>query len=141
SNIQIVQTRDAVMIFHESMHEFRIVPLDGRPRLPSTIRQWAGDARGRWDGQTLVVDTTNFTDKTTVEGSGAELHVVERFTRVGRDALKYEFSIEDPGFARRWSAAWMLNRTKDRLFEYACHEGNYSMEMTLKGARAQEKVQ
>jgi len=113
--------------------------LDGRPHLPPSIRQWSGDPRGRWDGATLVVDTTNFTGKTSVEGSGARLHVVERFTRTAADALRYEFTIEDPAFARPWSAAWTLTRTAERVFEYACHEGNYSMPMTLAGARAQER--
>ena len=140
SNIQIVQTSRYVVIFHESMHDARVVPLDGRPHLSPPIREWKGDPRGRWDGGTLVVDTTNFTDKTTIEGSGPDAHVVERFTRVGRDELRYEVTVEDPAnFARSWTAGWTMTRMTERLFEYACHEANYSMEMTLKGARAQEK--
>ena len=139
NNVQIVQTRDYVMILNEMIHDVRIVPLDGRPHLPPSIRQWKGDPRGRWDGSTLVVETTNFTDKTTVEGSGRALRVVERFTRTGPDALRYEFTVEDPAFARQWSAAWTLTRADGRIFEYACHEGNYSMEMSLRGARTEEK--
>ncbi|HZR22674.1 MAG TPA: hypothetical protein VFA59_03735 [Vicinamibacterales bacterium] len=135
SNIQIVQTKTFVAIFHESMHETRIVPLDGRPHLPRSIRLWLGDPRGHWEGNTLVVDTTNLTDKTTIEGAGADAHVIERFTRVNPNELRYEVTVEDAAFAHPWTAAWTMTRMTEPLFEYACHEGNYSMATTLKGAR------
>ena len=137
--IQIVQTKDAVLIFLESMHDARIVPLDGRQHLPSTIREWKGDPRGRWEGATLVVESTNFTNKATVEGTGEQLRVVERFSRPDRDTLHYEATIIDPeSFARPWTVAWNMTRADERIFEYACHEANYSMETTLRGARAQD---
>ena len=140
SYIQIVQTRDSLVIFHETMHDARVVPLDGRPHLPPHIRQWKGDPRGRWDGATLVVDTTNFTTKTTVEGSGGDLHVVERFSRPSRDELRYEATITDAAsFARPWTVAWTMTRTTDQIFEYACHEGNHAVENTLRGARALDR--
>ena len=138
--IQIVQTKDAVLIFLESMHDVRVVPLDGRPHLPSPIRQWKGDPRGRWEGATLVVESTNFTEKTTVDGTGDRLEVVERFSRPNRTTLHYEATVIDPeSFAHPWTVAWNMTRTDERIFEYACHEANYSMETTLRGARAQDK--
>ena len=140
SYIQIVQTPSQVLIFHESMHDTRIVPLDGRPHLPPAIRVWKGDPRGHWDRSTLVVESTNFTPKTTIEGSGERMRVVERFSRPSRDALRYEATVVDPdSFARPWTVAWTMARTDERIFEYACHEANYSMELTLRGARAQDR--
>ena len=140
NNLQIVQTRDAVMIFHEMIHDARVIPMDGRPHLPAAIRRWAGDSRGRWDGDTLVVDTTNFTDQTRFAGSGTGLHVVERFTRTDLETLKYEFTVDDPAaFASPWAGRLWMTRTGDRIYEYACHEGNYSMEGMLRGARAEER--
>lgn len=140
NNLQIVQTRDYVMVFSEMVHDARLIPLDGRPHLPATIQQWKGDSRGRWDGDTLVVDTTNYTDKTRFQGSGTGLHVVERFTRTNRDILRYDFTVEDPAaFARPWSGRLWMRKTEDRIFEYACHEGNYSMTGILRGARAMER--
>ena len=106
--------------------------------MPQSVRQWMGDSRGRWDGDTLVVDTTNFTDKTNYRGSGEALHLVERFTRIGPDAINYEFRIEDPSFTKPWSAAVPMAKTDGPIFEYACHEGNYGMTNLLKGARATE---
>lgn len=138
--IQIVQTSDAVLILLESMHDARIVPLDGRPHLPPHVRQWKGDSRGRWEGAALVVETTNLTDKTTIEGSGPGLRVTERFSRPARDTLRYEATVIDPdSFAQPWTVAWTMARTDERIFEYACHEANYSMENTLRGARAQDR--
>jgi hypothetical protein len=140
NNLQIVQTRDQVMIFHEMIHDARVIPMDGRPHLPAAIRRWAGDSRGRWDGDTLVVDTTNFTDQTRFVGSGTGLHVVERFTRTDLKTLKYEFTIDDPAsFAAPWAGRLWMTRTDDRIYEYACHEGNYSMEGILRGARADDR--
>jgi hypothetical protein len=138
--VQILQTRDHVVILNEMIHDARIVPLDSRPHLPKTIRQWQGDSRGRWDGQTLVVETTNFTDKTNVRGSGEHLRLVERFTRTAAGTLLYEFTVDDPeSFAAPWTAALPMTRTDDQIYEYACHEGNYAMTGILRGARAGEK--
>jgi hypothetical protein len=140
NNVQIVQTSDYVMILHEMMHEVRVIPLTDRPHLPSHIRQWKGDGRGHWDGGTLVVDSTNFSDQTTFNGSGQSLHVIERFTRVDANTLRYEFTIDDPAsFTSVWSASSLLSKTTGPIFEYACHEGNYSLVNTLRGARFAEK--
>jgi hypothetical protein len=141
--LQIVQTRDYVMILTEMIHDARLVPLDGRPHLPSTIRQWKGDSRGRWDGDTLVVDTTNFIPSHDERFfSDEQLHVVERFKLSDSDTLLYEFTVEDPtAFTQSWSAKFPMTRTKARMFEYACHEANYSMVGILRGARAAEKQQ
>jgi hypothetical protein len=139
NNVQIVQTPAHVMIFHEMIHDARVIPMDGRPHLPPGIEQWKGDSRGRWERDTLVVDTTNFTDKTRFQGSGTGLHVVERFTRTDANTLQYEFTVEDPAsFAQAWTGRLWMTRTDDRIYEYACHEGNYSMTGILRGARASE---
>jgi hypothetical protein len=122
------------------IHDARVIPLDGRPHLPSNVRQWMGDSRGRWDGATLVVDTTNFTDKTNFRGAGQNLHLIERFTRVAPDTLLYEFTVDDPeSFTKPWSAAIPTTKSDDLIYEYACHEGNYGMFGILNGARVQEK--
>jgi hypothetical protein len=140
NNMLIVQTPGAVAIMSEMIHEVRIVPLDGRPHLPADHRQWLGDSRGRWEGQTLVVETTNFSPKTNFRGAGENLHLVERFTRVDADTVDYEFTIDDPTtFTKSWTAAFPMTRNPGELFEYACHEGNYGMFGLLSGARAQEK--
>jgi hypothetical protein len=140
--VQLLQTPRYVVILNEMVHDARIVPMDGRPHLPQTIRQWRGDSRGRWEGNTLVVDTTNFTDKTSFRGSGPGMHLVERFTRISNDRLLYEYTIDDPeSFETAWSAAVPMTRTEDPMFEYACHEGNYGMFNLLAGARAQEKLE
>ena len=141
NNIQIFQTRENVVILNEMIHDARIIPLDGRPHLPKNIRQWLGDSRGRWEGNTLVVDTTNFTDKTNFRGSGEDLHLIERFTRVDANTLLYEFRVDDTTtFTKPWSAAIPMTRTQDLIYEYACHEGNYGMFGILAGARTQEKA-
>jgi len=138
--LQIVQTPGYVVILNEMIHDARIVPMDGRPHLPAGIARWTGDPRGRWDGDTLVVDTTNFTDKTQFSGSGPNLHVVERFTRTDADTLRYEFTIDDAqSFTRPFSGRLWMTRSDDRMFEYACHEGNYSIVGVLRGARAKER--
>jgi len=138
--VQLLQTRDHVVIFNEMVHQARVVPLDGRPHVPSSIRFWQGDSRGRWDGNTLVVETTNFTDKTNVRGSGERLRLVERFSRPDANTLLYEFTVDDPSsFTRPWSAALPMTKTPDLIYEYACHEANYAMAGILRGARAGEK--
>ena len=140
NNYQILQAPGHVAILIEMIHDVRIIPLDGRPHAPQAIRQWMGDSRGRWDGNTLIVTTTNFTDKTIFRGSSANLKIVERFTRVDPDTLDYQFSIDDPeSFTRSWTAAVPMTKTDGPIFEYACHEGNYGMTNLLKGARAEDK--
>jgi hypothetical protein len=139
SNYQILQIPGYVVIFIEMIHDVRIIPLDGRPHLPQHIRQWLGDSRGHWEGNTLVVDTTNFTDKTHFRGADRNLHLIERFTRSGPDTILYEFTVDDPtAFTQPWTAQAPLTKTAGPIYEYACHEGNYSMFNVLKGARAQE---
>ena len=140
NNVQIVQTSDYVMIESEMIHDARVIPLDRRRHLPAAIRQWKGDSIGRWEGETLVVDTTNFTDRTSWRGSGSMLHVVERFTLSDANTLGYSFTIDDPAsFIRPWSAEMVMSKTEGRMFEYACHEANYSMTNVLRGARFAEK--
>ena len=137
---QLFQTPDYVVILNEMVHDARIVPLDGSAHLPQQMRQWHGDARGRWDGDTLVVETVNFTDKTSFRGSTDSLHLVERFTRADADTLLYEFTVTDPrAFTLPWTAIVPMNISSDRTYEYACHEGNYGMEGILAGTRAEEK--
>ncbi len=141
SNLQIVQGRGRVAIVQEKIHSARIIPTDGSPHLPPGIRQWLGDSRGRWEGDTLVVDTTNFTDKTGFRGSTGNLHLVERFTRVDRDTILYEFTADDPAtWVRPWTAQLLLTSVAGPLFEYACHEGNLGMANTLSAARTAEKA-
>jgi hypothetical protein len=141
NNYQIIQHPGYVMIVVEMIHDVRIIPTDGRPHLPSNIRQWMGDPRGHWEGNTLVVDTTNFTGKTTVRGSGENLHLIERFTRAGPDMIMYEFTVDDPAsFTKPWTAQVPMMKMDGPLVEYACHEGNYAMSGILGGARADEKA-
>jgi hypothetical protein len=140
NNFQIFQTHDQVVILNEMIHDARVVPLDGSPHLPSNIRQLMGDSRGHWEGNTLVVDTTNFSGKYSIRGSDANLHLTERFTRVSPDTLLYEFTVDDPtAFTKPWTAQIPVTKTKGPIFEYACHEGNYAMTDILAGARAAEK--
>jgi hypothetical protein len=139
NNFQIVQTRDYVVIANEMIHDARIVPLDGRPHLLLAVRRWQGDPRGHWEGDTLVVDTTNFSDRTNFRGADENLHLVERFRRVDAQTLDYTFTVEDPtAFSRPWTVALPMTRSNDPIYEYACHEGNYAMAGILKGTRAQE---
>jgi hypothetical protein len=139
NNYQILQTPGYVVILIEMIHDVRIIPLDGRAHAPSSIQQWMGDSRGRWDGNTLVVTTTNFTGKTNFRGSSEHLRLVERFTRVNPGAINYEFTIDDPAsFPRPWTAAIPMTKAEGPIFEYACHEGNYGMTNLLSGARAEE---
>ena len=141
NNVQLLQTPDTVVIFNEMIHNARIIPMDGRPHLPHEVRQWVGDSRGHWEGDTLVVETTNFLRETHFEGSSANLHLVERFTRVGAESLVYEFTVEDPTmWTRSWTAQIPMRRTEGPIFAYACHEGNYGLVNILAGGRAKEKA-
>jgi len=139
SNLEIVQGPGYVSVMEEMIHDARMIPTDGRPHLPSAIRQYLGDSRGHWEGDTLVVDTTNFTNKTSFMGSTENLHVVERFTRVADDTILYEFTVDDPAtWAKPWTAQMPLSKITGPIFEYACHEGNLGLPNTLSGARAAE---
>ncbi|HLH37720.1 MAG TPA: hypothetical protein VKX39_01115 [Bryobacteraceae bacterium] len=141
SNLQIVQDARHVAIVQEMIHSTRVIPTDNSPHLAPEIRQWAGDSRGRWEGDTLVVDTTNFTDRTAFRGSTEHLHLIERFTRVDADTILYEFTAEDPHtWTRPWTAQITLARIEGPIFEFACHEGNLGIANTLSGARAAEKA-
>jgi hypothetical protein len=136
---QIVQTKDSILIFNEMVHDARVVRMNAKEHLPPTIRRWMGDSIGHWDGDTLVIDTTNFTGKTQFQGSSDQLHVVERITRIDDKTLRYRFTIEDPQtWDRAWTGEYPWNASPERIFEYACHEGNYSLENMLRGARARE---
>ncbi len=141
NNMQLFQAPGYVAILNEMVHDARIIPLDGRDHLPSHIRQWMGDSRGRWDGDALVVETTNLTDQTMFKGSGKNMRVVERFKRLDADTLLYEYTIDDPeSFVHPWTAVFPMRKTALPIYEYACHEGNYSMFNLLSGARAEEKA-
>ena len=141
NNVHLIQTADHVVIFNEQIHDARIVPMDGRPRLSQSVRQWMGDSRGRWEGDTLVVETTNFTDKAPFRGSGEGMHLIERFTRTDEATLTYEFTVSDPqSFTKPWTVQIPMPMSPEPIYEYACHEGNYGMEGTLSGARALERV-
>jgi len=136
NNIQIVQTSDAVVVLSEMIHDARIVALDGRSAPPASMRFWLGSSRGRWDGNTLLVETTNFAKLVTLRGSDEQLRVVERFTPEGKDSLRYEFTIDDPtAFTGQWTGAYTMTRTSDRIYEYACHEGNFGLLNILSQAR------
>jgi hypothetical protein len=141
NNFQIVQTSDHIAILSEMIHDVRVIPLDGRPHLPPAIRQWFGDSRGHWEGDTLVVDTTNFTDQTHFRGSDRNMHLVERFKRVSPGMILYQFTVEDPtAFTKPWSAEVPMIAVNEPIYEYACHEGNEGLEGILRGARAEEKA-
>lgn len=138
NNLQIVQTPGYVMIYNEMVHNARIIPTDGRPH--GTLARWTGDSRGRWEGDTLVVETVNFRRETSLPGSTAGTRVVERFTRVDPSTINYEFTVTDPeAYTRPWTAVMPLQAMDDLLFEYACHEGNYGLVGVLRGARFRER--
>jgi hypothetical protein len=140
NNMQIVQTPGAVVVLSEMIHDARIVALDGRPAPPAAMRFWLGSSRGHWDDATLVVETTNFAEAVSFRGSDDHLRVVERFTLDGPDTLRYEFTIDDPtAFTHPWTGAFAMTRTADRIFEFACHEGNYGLRNILGAARAEEQ--
>jgi hypothetical protein len=138
---EIVQTPSYIVLFLEAVHEARIVNLDGRPHLPPSVRQWQGDSRGRWDGNTLVVDTTNFSARSDFMGSSDHLHLVERFTRMAFDRIDYQITVDDPTtWTKPWTAVIRLKRSAERLYEYACHEGNYEVLRDIfAAARASDK--
>ncbi len=147
NNFQIVQTPGYVVIFQEMIHEARIIRLDGRPHAPQPVRSFLGDSRGRWEGQTLVVDTTNFNDRVALTsynccgGAAEHLHIVERFTRIDEHTIDYQYTVNDPTtFTRSWTVKLPMRQFAGPLYEYACHEANYSMIGILKGHRAEEKA-
>jgi hypothetical protein len=140
SYYQIQQARDYVVITMETIHDSRIIPLDNRPHVGSNIRQWLGDSRGHWEGDALVIDTTNYSPKSRLAGSTENLHVTERLTRVAADTIKYEVTFDDPAtWVRPWTVMIPLKHTSEQIYEYACHEDNTGLEGILSGARAQEK--
>ena len=150
ANLQIVQTRSQFVVRHEIMHGVRLIPVDGSPHVAKGIRMLFGDSRGRWEGDTLVVDTTNYSDRTPFRGppattrqdifTGRDLHVTERLTRVDADAIVYRFTVDDPGtFVKPWSGEMLMRKMEGPLFEYACHEGNYGLANILSAARVEEK--
>lgn len=142
NNVQLFQNKDHFVIFNEMIHEARIVPIDGRPHLPADVAQWTGDSRGYWDGDTLVVETTNFTDKTqSFRGTGISknMHLIERFTRVSDDKVEYEFTVNDPqAFVAPVTVLVPMLKMEEEIYEYACHEGNYGMVNILRGQRVEE---
>jgi hypothetical protein len=147
NNVQIVQSPGYVAVLQEMIHEARVIPTDGRAHAEKTIRQWLGDSVGHWQGNTLVVDTTNYTDKIVANafnccrGAGANLHVIERFTRLDADSIDYRYTVDDPTtYTKPWTVALPMSKAEGPLYEYACHEGNYGMMNLLSGARAQEKA-
>jgi hypothetical protein len=151
ANLQFMQTKTAFVIRHEIMNGIRVVPVDATPHVPKTVRLLHGDSRGRWDGDTLVVDTTNYSDRTPFRGppatarqdifSGRDLHVTERFQRVDADTIVYRFTVDDPGtFVKPWSGEMLMRKMDGPLFEYACHEGNYGLANILSAARVEDKM-
>jgi hypothetical protein len=141
SYVQIAQAQDYVAMSAERIHDVRVIPTDGRPHLAPTIRLWHGDSRGRWEGETLVVDTINFSSKSNFRGSSDNLHLIERFTRTAPTTLEYEITIEDPTtWVRPWTLMIPLRQTEETIYEYACHEGNEALKGVLAGARADERT-
>jgi hypothetical protein len=135
-NLQIVQGPGTFVVMQEIIHNARVIAYDGRPHPGKAIQQYRGDSRGRWEGDTLVVETTNFNEATQFRGSSATMKVTERFTMLDRDTIQYRFTVEDPAtWARSWSAEIPLNRTEDPIYEYACHEGNYGLPNILRAQR------
>jgi hypothetical protein len=142
SNYEIVQTPTQIAILAEQGAAVRIIPLDGRPHIDSRLREWRGDSRGRWDNDTLVVETTNFNDKRDLRGSGSGLRLIERFRRVNADVILYEFTAEDVStWVRPWTAEIPMRKLEGLIYEFACHEGNYALPNILNGARFAETQQ
>ena len=140
SNLQIIQGAGYVVIETEMIHDARVVDLTGRPHPPDNIRQWKGDSIGHWEGDTLVIDTTNLTDQTPYAGA-QHLHVIERLTRADKDTIRYQFTVEDPGmWIKPWSAETSFSKINGLMYEYACNEANYGLANTLSGARVAEKA-
>ncbi len=143
SNYQIFQSPGYVVVFQELIHEARIIPLDGRPHLPKSVQQWMGDSRGHWEGDTLVVDTTNFSPKTNYQGSRETLHLIEKYRRTDENTIDYQFTVDDPStFTKPWTVSRPMRQVTDgvSVFEYACHEGNRAMIGILTGARMADKA-
>ena len=141
TNYMIVQSPGYVVILPEINHDARIIPVDGSPHAPQNVRKWLGDSRGHWEGNTLVVETTNFTDKTRFRGGDENMRLMERFTRTAPDTILYQFTVDDPtAFTRPWSAEFPFSKSDDLLIEFACNEGNYGLAGILRGARAEEKA-
>jgi hypothetical protein len=139
NNLQIVQGKGYVAIMHEMNHSVRMIPLDGSPHLPQSVHLWKGDSRGHWEGNTLVVDTTNFDARNPFRGSSEKMHVVERFTPVDKDTILYRFTVEDPAtWDQPWTGETAWSRVNGPIYEFACHEGNYGLANTLRGARVDE---
>ena len=151
NNVQIVQTRDYVLLLLEMNHDARIVPMDGRPHLPSHLTTWLGDSRGRWEGNTLVIESTNFTSKVAAFsarlgasgfefGSAEHLRLTERFTRIDSKTLQYEFTVNDAStFTKPFTGRLPMNLTDQMIYEYACHEGNYGLQNILRSGRAADQ--
>ena len=140
SNLQIVQGPGYVAIMQEMIHDTRIIPTDSRPHVAGGVRQLLGDSRGHWEGDTLVVETTNFTGRTNFRGSTENLKVIERFTRTAADAINYQFTVSDAAtWDKPWSAEIPMSKANGLIYEYACQEGNYGMRNNLSGARTAEK--
>ena len=137
ANFLIVQSEDSIVMLHEQIHEARVIPIGNKPHVGSSVRQWMGDSRARWDGDTLVIDTTNFTDKTNFNGSAENLHMIERISRVDANTLGYVVTFEDP---TTWTQSWTVDlpmpKTQGEMYEYACHEGNYGLHGILEIGRA-----
>jgi hypothetical protein len=140
NNLQIVEGKNEVVIMHEMNHSVRVIPTDGQPHPAKNIKQWKGDSRGHWEGNTLVVDSTNFTERNPFRGSGDKLHVVEYFTPLDKDTIQYRFTVEDPEtWDQPWTAETSWSRVDGPIYEFACHEGNYGLRNTLHGARVAEE--
>ena len=142
NNIQIIQTQNEVMILTEMVHDARIIPIDGRPHIAENITQWHGDARGHWEGETLVIETTNFSAKSSFRGSSSNLQLEERYTRIADGILQYEFTVtDDTTWERPWSVSFPMIKGSEPIYEFACHEGNYGLLNILRVARNLEKQQ
>jgi hypothetical protein len=140
NNILIVQSPDYVAITHEMVHDTRLIPLDGRPHRSGKLRGYLGDSRGRWEGDTLVVETTNFSEKANYRGANTNLKLIERFRRVDARTLAFELTVEDPTtWTKSWTAAFPMRLSDGEIYEYACHEGNYGLLNMLEVARDEEK--
>ena len=140
NHLRLLQTSEYIVIYTEQIHDARIIPMDGRANLAGNIEQWMGSSRGRWDGETLVVETRNFNGKASFQGSSSALYLIERFTRRDADTLTYEYTLEDPEtYMRAWTASLDLKPLAGDMYEFACHEGNYGMTNLLAGARAEER--
>jgi hypothetical protein len=142
NNVQIFQNSDHVVVLNEMVHNARVIPTDGRPHVPQDVRQWVGDSRGRWEGDVLVVETTNFLGETAFPNSSPNLRLTERFRRLDANTLLYEFTVNDPTtWTKPWTAQVPMTKSNEPLYEYACHEGNYGMTNLLSGARAVEQAE